>query len=83
MVVTWGDTDCDSSRVQDRLKGVQQVRATIVSAFAALWQMGQSWLGAIQIVVVTALTSKIGSKVSSKLKQAMVHFRQFWQMGQL
>ena len=34
--MTWGDADCDSSRVQDRLKGVQQVRATIVSAFAAL-----------------------------------------------
>ena len=24
----WGDTDCDSSRVQDRLKGVQQAQAS-------------------------------------------------------
>ena len=35
-VVTWGDRDCDSSKVQDQLKGVQQVQATRGGVFAAL-----------------------------------------------
>ena len=37
-VVTWGDPRCggDSSQVQDRLKGVRQVQATLEGAFAAL-----------------------------------------------
>ena len=37
-VVTWGAPDCggDSSEVQDQLKGVQQVQATLGGAFAAI-----------------------------------------------
>ena len=39
------------------------------------WLMGQSWLGAIQTMVVTALKSKISSRVSSSFKQRRLQLR--------
>ena len=46
----------DSSEVQDKLKGVQEVQAT-AGAFAAIL-LDLLWLGALQFLVVTALKSK-------------------------
>ena len=70
LVVTWGNPGYggDSSEAQDQLKGVQQIQAT-GSALLRSLQMGQSWLGAIQIMAVTSLKSKINSRVSSRFKQ--------------
>ena len=64
----------DSSEVQDQLKGVQQVQAT-GEAFAAILADGSvvTW-GQTQNLVVTALKSKINSKVSSRFKQLKYAF---------
>ena len=55
-VVTWGSavSGGDSSSVQDQLKNVQQIQASI-GAFAAILGMGLSSHGAAQALVVTAV----------------------------
>ena len=74
LVVTWADPDYggDSSEVQDQLKGVQQIQATY-SAFAAILANGLVVTWAFQLMAVTALKSKINSRVSSRFKQLTTH----------
>ena len=70
-VVTWGDPGYggDSSEVQDQLKGVQQIQATgrRICCDPGGW-VGCD-LGRFQVMAVTALKSKINSRVSSRFKQ--------------
>ena len=64
----------DSSQVWGRLKGVQQVQATL-QAFAAILVDGVSGdLGAT--LVATALASKISSRASNRFRQLEAHLLQ-------